>query len=60
MKYSEWEGAVVELVAEVLGISHSDASGVVEAQDFNMQQSWGKAMDEQQTANKILAAVQAL
>lgn len=59
MNYSDWEGAVVEAVAEAMAISHSDASGVVEAQPFCMQQSWGKGLDAQQTATKILAAAQA-
>lgn len=58
MKYFEWEGAVIEEVAELMAISHSDATGVVEAQPFYMQQSWGKCMDAQQTAAKILAAAQ--
>lgn len=55
-KYYEWESEVVEAVADSLEISRSDASGVVEAQPFYMQQSWGKGMDAQQTATKILAA----
>lgn len=59
MKYFEWEGAVVEAVAEALGVGHADASGVVEGQPFCMQQSWGKGLDAQQTATKILAAAQA-
>lgn len=59
MKYFEWEGAVTEAVATALQVSHADASGVVEAQPFYMQQSWGKGMDVQQTATKILAAAQA-
>jgi hypothetical protein len=59
MKYFEWEGAVTEAVAETMAISHSDASGIVEAQPFNMQQSWVKGMDAQQTAAKIIEAAQA-
>ena len=59
MKYFEWEAAVVERVAEALGISHSDASGVVEAQPFYMQQSWGKGLDVEKTATKILEAAKA-
>lgn len=59
MKYFEWEGAVTETVAETLAISRSDAAGIVEAQPFYMQQSWGKGMDAQLTAAKILAAAQA-
>lgn len=59
MMKSEWETSVIEVVAEALGIGYSDASGVVEAQPFYMQQSWGKGLDAQQTAAKILAAAQA-
>ncbi|UST77231.1 hypothetical protein [Pseudomonas siliginis] len=58
MKYSEWEVAVTEAVATALQVNHADASGVVEAQPFYMQQSWVKGMDAQQTATKILAAAQ--
>lgn len=59
MSYHEWEGAVVEAVADALEISRSDAAGVVEAQPFYMAQSWGKALDAQQIADKILAAARA-
>lgn len=59
MKYFEWEGAVIEAVADSMAIGHSDAEGVVEAQSFYMQQAWGKGMDAQQTAAKILAAAEA-
>lgn len=58
MKYFEWEGAVIEAVAESMAISHSDAAGVVEAQPFYMQQSWGKGMDAQLTAAKVIEAAQ--
>ncbi|MBP3998300.1 hypothetical protein [Pseudomonas koreensis] len=58
MKYFEWEGAVTQAVADALKVSRSDASGIVEAQPFYMQQSWGKGMDAQQTAAKILSAAQ--
>ncbi|WP_119737011.1 hypothetical protein [Pseudomonas sp. Larv2_ips] len=58
MKYFEWEGAVTQAVADALQVSRSDASGIVEAQPFYMQQSWGKGMDALQTAAKILAAAQ--
>lgn len=44
MKYFEWEAAVIEAVADAMAISHSDASGIVEAQPFYMQQSWGKGI----------------
>jgi hypothetical protein len=58
MKYFEWEGAVIEAVAESMAISHSDATGVVEAQPFYMQQSWGKGMDAVLTAVKVIEAAQ--
>ncbi len=58
MKYFEWEGAVTDAVAELMAISHSDASGIVEAQPFSMQQFWDKGMDAQQTAAKIIEAAQ--
>jgi hypothetical protein len=57
-KYFEWEEAVIEQVADTLEVSHSDASAVVEAQSFYMQQSWGMGLDAKQTAKKILAASQ--
>ncbi|WP_313453315.1 defense against restriction DarA-related protein [Stutzerimonas nitrititolerans] len=53
--HSEWEGEVTELIAEKLGITTSDAQGMVEAQPFYMQQSWGKGMSAQETADKIMA-----
>jgi hypothetical protein len=39
-----------------MGISHSNATGVVEAKPFYMQQSWGKGMDEHLTAAKVIEA----
>lgn len=54
-EYSEWEGAVIQQVADELGACYSDASAVVEGQPFYMQQSWGKGLDPKQTAAKILA-----
>ena len=58
MAYNDWENTVVEVVAEALGVGHSDACGVVEAQPFHMQQAWGKGLDAPQTADIILAATQ--
>lgn len=54
MEYFEWESAVIDAVAESMAISHSDAAGVVEAQPFCMQLSWGKGMDAQLTAAKLI------
>ncbi|WP_421526902.1 hypothetical protein [Pseudomonas brenneri] len=58
LSYTAWEGEVVEIVAEALQVSRSDASGVVEGQPFCMQQSWGKGMNAQQTATKLLVEAQ--
>jgi hypothetical protein len=49
---------VIEAVANVMVISCSDASGVVEAQSIYMQQSWGRSMDARLTAAKVIEAVQ--
>ena len=59
MKYFEWEGAVTEAVADALQVNRSDASGIVEAQPFYMQQSWGKGLDAKQAATKVIEAAQA-
>ncbi|MDU8545711.1 hypothetical protein [Pseudomonas syringae group sp. J248-6] len=58
MKYFEWESSVVEAVANAMAISHSDASGVVEAQPFYMQQYWVKGMDAELTAARVIEAAQ--
>jgi hypothetical protein len=56
MKYFEWEGAVTQAVAEIMAISYSAASGIIKAQPFFMQQSWGKGMDAQTTAARVVEA----
>lgn len=53
MKYFEWKTAVIEAAAESMAISHSDAAGIIEA-----QQSCGKGMDAQLTAAKVIEAAQ--
>ena len=58
LSYTAWEGEIVEVVAEALQVSRSDATGIVEAQPFYMQQSWGKGMNAQQTATKLLVEAQ--
>lgn len=58
MRYFEWEGAVIEEVSKFMAISHSVAAGVVEAQQFYMQQSWGKGMEPPLTAAKVIEAAQ--
>jgi hypothetical protein len=55
--YAVWENAVTQQVATALQADYLDAAGVVEGQEFYMQQSWGKGMDAQQTAAKIVQEV---
>ncbi|HFL7937867.1 hypothetical protein IYR97_23365 (plasmid) [Pseudomonas fulva] len=52
--YSSWEEEITQLIADDLGITYSDAAGIVEGQDFYVTQSWGKGMDARQTADKVL------
>lgn len=52
--YSEWETAVVQQLAESMEISYSDASGVVEAHSFHMQQSWTSGLDAAECVRKML------
>ncbi|WP_137188140.1 hypothetical protein [Pseudomonas asiatica] len=52
--YSSWEEEITQLIADDLGITYSDAAGIVESQDFYVTQSWGKGMDARQTADKVL------
>ena len=56
MTYTNWEQVVIETICERLSISFSDASAVVEAQPFYMQQSWGLDLDADKTAAKVLTA----
>lgn len=58
--YAVWENAVTQQVATALQADYSDAAGVVEGQEFYMQQSWGKGMDVLQTAAKIMAEITSL
>lgn len=54
MNYSEWEQSVTESLVESLEIPYADASGIVEAQEFYMSQSWGQGLNSQQAAEKLL------
>lgn len=49
---------MIEVVAEAMALSHSDAAGVVEAWSFYIQQYWGKCIDAQLTAAKVIGAAQ--
>lgn len=52
-EYSEWEGNVVYELEKLLDITTSDAQGMVGAQPFKMQQSWGKDINAKITAKII-------
>jgi len=56
MTYTNWEQAVIQTICERLSISFSDASAIVEAQPFYMQQSWGLDLDTDRIAAKVLTA----
>lgn len=51
--YVEWEREVTQTLADKLGIDYGDASGIVEAQPFYMQQSWTKGLSAEETADVI-------
>ncbi|WP_188868482.1 hypothetical protein [Pseudomonas asuensis] len=53
-EYFEWEEAVAEQVAAALDVGHSDASAIVEALLFKMQQAWSMGMDAEQAANVVV------
>jgi len=53
-EYFEWQEAVVEQVATALDASHSDASAIVEAQLFRLQQTWSMGMDAEQAARIVV------
>lgn len=57
--YVKWEKAVTQSVAGALEIPYADAAGIVEAQDFCVQQCWGMALPAPQAAAKIISAGQA-
>jgi len=58
MEYFEWECAVTEAVAAAIEVSYSDASGIVEAQPFVVQQCWGKGTAAEKTAAEVIEANQ--
>ncbi|WP_158635467.1 hypothetical protein [Pseudomonas duriflava] len=55
-EYFEWEEAVVEKVAAVLDITYSDASAIVGAQLFIMQQAWSMGMEIDQVSKSTIGA----
>jgi len=51
--YVEWETEVTQILADKLDIDYGDASGIVEAQPFYLQQSWTKGLSAEETADVI-------
>ena len=51
--YVEWETEVTQILADKLDIDYGDASGIVEAQPFYLQQSWTKGLSAAETADVI-------
>ncbi len=51
--YPMWEEGVADSLADKLGISYSDAQGIIESNEFYMAQAWAKGMNEEQTADFI-------
>ena len=54
---SDYEIWVGEIIQEILasGLSHSDAQGLMEAQEFAVTQSWGLGLSSVAAAKKITA-----
>lgn len=51
--YPMWEEGVADSLADKLGISYSDAQGIILSNEFYMAQAWAKGMNEEQTADFI-------
>lgn len=52
--YSDWENEVTEALENELEISRSDAQGLVEANEFELKQAWGKGLSASATAKQII------
>jgi len=51
--YDEWWGDIVHEVEQLIGVTTSDAQGIVEGQEFHTQQSWTKGLSAKETAKII-------
>lgn len=51
--YTDFEGDVTSAIEKLLNVTRSDAQGIVEAQNFYMQQSWTKGLSVKETAELI-------
>lgn len=53
--YESWLDEITQEV-EALGMTRSDAQGVVQSQPFTVAQSWGMSLNPTNAAKKIIAA----
>lgn len=51
--HATWERAVTEALAEDLKLSYSDASGLVEAQDFYLKQAWTRGLSPDEAVKHL-------
>ncbi len=54
--YEKWKGDIYYLIAEQLECTTSDAQGVVDAQDFVVDQAWGQGLSAEETAKRVATA----
>lgn len=59
-KYTDWEAAVTEQIAEGEDLTYGDAAGLLEGQPFTVQQAWTLGLEPPQAAEKIIAAATGL
>ncbi len=52
----EWEADIVYAIEEKIGVTTSDAQGIMMAQEFIIAQAWGQGLDADATADKIIVA----
>ncbi|WP_372826520.1 hypothetical protein [Polaromonas sp.] len=51
--WDAWQSQIVQLVADMAGIPHSDAAGIVEARAFELAQGWARGTTAQDLAQQI-------
>ena len=54
-EYETWEAEITQQV-EAMGMTRSDAEGLVMGQEFSMAQSWGLGLNASDAAMKVIAA----
>ena len=51
-----WEGTIYDIIEQKLDVTRSDAQGIVDGQDWILNQSWGKNLSAEKTAKLIIDA----